>query len=455
MVAASLAPAQSITQLTTPDGSRFVLCVDANVPHLQWAVASWADGADDPPGFPGISRLVLRQSMLGTWRSGSRDPEAERRALAALDEAWQQFAQRPADPEASARVVDLDRAARSLADPTSFHRALAALPVHRPELRDEGATGVLVLTTLPNAIADVGAMLVDRREEMALRDLQRAWSDELVARAGGPGTDPFRPLLAELLALAMPAHPIAGQLEDPLLTAPRRADALATWAATQHPQRTVHVLLGDFDAAAAAQVLQATFVSTRLPAPPPPPPARGFQGQRRSVVPGTSSPMLVIAWPIPANADPTTLTLASQWLAGGAESRLGQLLARANRPQVQVDVRAPWPTTRDGRGLFVVTMREAGGRPGLAIAALDACRDAIAGAPTDAGLQPLLAALQRQWRDTSSDPRRQAAAMAAAALQWPNRPPPIRGPERVEPASVQAFLQATLGGPSVLVEGQP
>ena len=43
----------------------------------------------------GLARVALEQSMLGTFRTGSRDAETERQVLSELDDAWQQLAARP------------------------------------------------------------------------------------------------------------------------------------------------------------------------------------------------------------------------------------------------------------------------------------------------------------------------------------------------------------------------
>src|SRR5688572_31338871 len=74
---ASPAPAPPVV-LTTPDGSRFVLVVEPAMPHVHWAVATQADGRDDPPGLPGLTQAVMKASLGGTWHTGSRDVAKER-----------------------------------------------------------------------------------------------------------------------------------------------------------------------------------------------------------------------------------------------------------------------------------------------------------------------------------------------------------------------------------------
>lgn len=447
-------PASAVQQLTTPDGSRFLLCSDPSVPQLHWVVASWVDGNDDPAGFLGLSRVVLQQSMLGTLRTGSRDADAEQRVLDELDAAWQQLAARPGDAQAIARIGQLDQKARDLGDSESFHRSLAALPAHGAEVRVEPPVGSFVITTLPAAIADVGAMLVERREQNAVRELPRAWLADAMRRAATP-PDLLTPLRTELLTLTLPLHPLTRQPDQMSAAAPRRSDALAVWAATQHPSRTVHVLLGDFDANAAADVLRATFAATKLPAPATTPSAqRLLQGQRRSLVPGAGVSSLLLAWPLPADGDPHLVELATRWLADGDGSRIALWLQRNQRPRAKVAVRAPWPPRAEGQALVVVEVVEADGKPGLAEAVLTACREALKAPPDAASLQALQLRRQRHWRDLAESPRQLAIAIAEAALADPTWSP--GSAERpVEPAAVRTLLQRLTGGPAALVEGRP
>lgn len=452
--AQGILPATSVQQLTTPDGSRFVLCADASVPQLHWVVASWVDGNDDPPGVLGLARVALEQSMLGTFRTGSRDAAAERQVLTELDAAWQQLAARPGDAATITRIEQLDRKARELADPETFHRVLASLPAHGAEVRIDDPIGVFVITTLPAAIADVGAMLVERREHNAVRELPRAWLADVMRRAAAP-PDPLAPLRTELLTLTLPLHPLTQQPDQKAPAAPRRDAALATWASTQHPTRTVHVLLGDFDTAAAAKVLQATFAATQLPTPAaPPPPRRLLQGQRRSQVPGALVPSLLLAWPMPADGDPVTLELAARWLADGDGSRVATWLQRNLRPRAKVSVQVPWPPRAEGQPLVVVEVIEPDGKPGLPEAVLRACRDALAAAPDAGVLQALQLREQRRWRDLAESPRQLAIAIAERSLADPSWSPGATV-RPADPAAVRALLQRLTAGPTALVEGRP
>lgn len=444
------------TTFRTPDGSRFVLIPDPSIPQVHWALASPCDASSEPPGYEGLAWATAQVSLHGTWRSGSRDAEQERAALARLDEAWQRLMRDTHDPAAAANVRRRDEEARAFADLTVFPRLLAAAPVHRPEVLARGPVAVLVLTTLPAAIGEVGRLLVERREQQPLRELPRAWLQVYAERTQQYVADARRPVRTEVLALTMPDLPAARSLEPPATGSPTREQAFAVWAATQHPDRTVHVLLGDFDAAAVRKVLEATFAATALPATPAPPaPApRPLAGARRSAVDGVAVPMVALAWVLPPIADPFVLATAVRHLADGPDSWLGQELHRRGRTSTTVRGTAPWPPTPGGQSLLLVEATDPAGVAGVADVLLAACKAAAAKEPEAAALQAVTASLQRQWREAHSEPRQLAAEIAANALAWPLQAPATEWPEAVAPKAIAELLARTFAGHPVIVEGR-
>ncbi|HEX5054402.1 MAG TPA: insulinase family protein [Planctomycetota bacterium] len=448
------APPEPVT-FTAPDGSRFVLLADPSLPLVHWAVATFADPAQDPPGLEGLALATMRASLGGTWRTGSVDAAREQQALAALDEAWQATMRQPS-PEASARVRSCDDAARALCDDSAFLRVLAAAPAHRPEILDRGPASVLLLTTVAEAIGDVGNLLVERREQQALRDLPQIWMHDLIERIQKRGADTTRGVHAELLTLAMPSHPAVRSFEPPSYHAPTREQAFAVWNATQRPDRTVHVLLGGFDPAAAEPVLRRTFAATSLPRTPAPPapPVRPITGMRRSIVSGSPVPVLTIAWMLPPTADRFVLEAAAWSLGRGTDSRLGQLLQRAGRTSATVSCAAPWPYEAGGHALMLLEIRDPNGTDKLADLVLEACKELGKVPPSQASMQTVAAAMQRRWSALTANPRELAAEIASSALSWPDNGVSTQCPDRIDAKAVQTLLSSVFSGQPVLVEGR-
>jgi hypothetical protein len=412
-------PQRKFHRLTTPDGSLFFLIQDPTVAHIHWAIASWADGRDDPPGLPGLALATAQASLAGTWSTGSRNPQTEREALIKLEEAWQQQLAKPGDPKAAANVISLDKEAAKLSDPRMFERLLAAAPAFQPEVLDRGPLAVFILSTTEPAIETVAKLLLERREEQALRGLSRAWMPTVLAQAQAHAMHPRHRLHTEVLALLMPSSPAIAQLEAPPFTAPDRDQAQATWRASQHPANTVHVLIGNFNVTLIKKTLKLVFSKTKLIAPtrreiPP----STLRGQRRSIVPGITSGGGAIAWVLPPITDPTALELARRWLMderGPLQRALGK-----KRPNLTIDCRAPWPTTSSGQSLLLLDVQDPNGKPGLIDEVIAIC-NTIADKPFSQGqFYPNYLQLLRDWNQTSDSPRAIAAILAQRALVWPS-----------------------------------
>lgn len=445
-----------VVMFTAPDGSRFVLVPDV-VPAVHWAVATFVDANDEPRGLEGLAYTTARASLGGTWRTGSADVEKERQALASLDEAWQTFLQQPGDPAAAANLVESTGIAAGLGDTAAFRRVLAAMPAHRPEVVVREPVCLFVLTTLPDAIGDVGRLLVERREQQALRELQAMWTMDLQRRSTSHFADPTAAVRAEVLALAMPNHVAARSLERPQPRGPKRAEGMAVWESTQHPERTVHLLLGDFDTTAARETLSTVFAAppSRKVERVATQPQSAFQSMRRSTVPGVRVPMVALAWVLPPIEDRFVLEAAALWLGGGLDSHVGQELQRGGRSKASVRCHAPWPRSVDGSSLLLLEVTDPDGTDQLSELVIAAVRTAVAAAPGPASLRQVLATMQRRWCSLTDDPRQLALELAETAVLWPRAAVSTTMPDQVSPEAVQSLLARTFAGQPVLVEGRP
>lgn len=456
--AGAIAQQPAVTAFTAPDGTRFLLAPEPGAATVQWAVATPIDLAHDPLGHEGLAWAVAQSSLLGTWRIGSLDVERERQTVLWLDEAWQRMLRDPRDQGAADDVRRWDEQARELADPQAFVRRLAGAPAWRPTIAAMGPAAVLTLSTTRAGIPAVAALLFERREDQALRDLPRTWLRTCQERGLALAADGRRALRGELLALTMPEHPAVRAVEPASPGLPPRDLALATWQATQRPEHTVHVLIGDFDAAAAQTALAAAFATTNLPASPTrrPQRPRALAGTRRSTVAGLAVPTVALAWQLPATiADGDALATAGRWLADDG----GGFLARTLRPkfagELRLRVTSPWPAMVDEPTLLVVEAEAPAGIAGLADALLAACREATATPPTADELAAAHRSRQRAWHAQGGDGRARAAAAAAAALASPREPVRLDGPGPATSAAVHELLRAVFAAPPAIVEGSP
>lgn len=454
--AGGVAAQQAATSFTAPDGSRFVLVPDSAVPHVQWAIATWADGGDDPPGLEGLARATMRAAAHGPWSIGSRDVAAERACLEEQDLAWQRLLADPRDASAAQRVRELDQRSQELFDATVFPRMLAAAPCHRVEIVERGPVAVLVLTTMPAAIGEVGRLLVERREQQPLRRLPASWLATFGARAAAHAAERHVAVRAEVLALTMPSHPAARFLQPPVPASPTRRQALATWAQSQRPERTVHVLFGDFDRGSAEATLGATFTATALPSRPGnnPPPPQPQAAVRRSLVSGAARPVVAIGWILPAPIDHRIVAAAAAWLGDGPDGHLAGELRRLGRSPRAVRCLAPWPIAADWPGLFLIEVED-DRADGLADLIASTVQKSSQAPPDAVAVQTTLAAMQRRWREQNPGSRELAITLAVEALQWPAQPIAAHGPTGLDAKAMQEALARIFKSQPVIVEGRP
>lgn len=355
-------------ELTTPDGSRFVLLPTAGAPPVvHWVLLTPAGTSEDPEGLDGLSIAVARASMAGTTRVGSRNRASEEDLLARIDEnerrrtllrgAGQQV------PEALLNSLRADASqADSVADRLAWERSLRQVPASPSRLQRTPFATLLQLSAPADAVGRVAALLLARREEPILRGIHdelRGVRRELAAEAVD---DAWTPLRDEVRSLAFGSHsagrPSVTEVEgfQPL----GRPQALEVFERTQRPERSLHVLTGGFDAEALTEVLVQSFAASMLSAEPfvqpqPPPEPRA----RTSRLTDGAITGIAIGLRVPDDADPDAVALAITWLAGGEESFLARrLFAQGVRT---VGLRATYPF--GGLGSAALALVEVGADP--------------------------------------------------------------------------------------------
>jgi predicted Zn-dependent peptidase len=441
----------------TGDGSRFVLVADAAAAAVNWAIATPAGSEADPPGMDGMAAALVEASLNGTWRTGTADPAAERAALQALDRAIANSAALPRDSKPPTGPSDVDRAGlvlQLLGDPQAFRRVLAAVPAVDLEVSESLQAAVLTLTTTAASIEAVGRLLVERREQFAMRGAFRSYITHNATSAQIWDADPFNQLRAEAAALAFPGLQRARAGQRPVFTVPTLAAIEECWHSTQRPDRSVHVLVGNFEPATVRSTLERIFAVTALPAwqPRPEGAPRPLGAVRRSVVPGLAHPACVLAWQLPDAADATVGDVAAHWLASGGDSWLHRELQRAGRAPATSSARSPWPPG-PGPALFVVEVSEnKGDARTLADVCLQLCRKAGDTPPTAAELERVQAERLQTWEAATRDGHVFAQQMATRLLDDPKA---LVGPPTAATAEdVQRWLRELTARNPVVIEGR-
>jgi len=465
LLASALAGADAAAQalvardFRTPDGTRVILLPMPGPPVFTWAVASPIGPQVDPAAAPGLAAACALASMRGTWLTGSLDATSEREALAKLDAAEVELALAPRiegqpPTELAAKVQQLAAAAAALSDRLAFRRVLMGSPVQDPRIDLSDNCAVLTLTTRTAATRTVARLLLERREEQALRGFRADFETLHAAATRHWDSDLLAPLRAEVLALAYPGSPLARSGDRPTTPDVSRALAETTWANSQAPSRTLHVLAGNFDSAAVEGTLQVVFRRSFLPDPTATAQTvvRGGHTMRRAVLPGASCAAAVIAWPMVEGDDATALQCLARWFASGSQSWLARELQRLGRKQLRITGRAAWPTgTLDG--MFVVEVADtADDSPKLADQILAICATQADLQPRPKALAAAHGSLLAEWQQATGRPAALVRHYAAQLLQQPRLDVPLQPPHIENFAALPAMLHEILARQPIVVE---
>lgn len=422
----------------TGDGSRFHLIATGG-PLVHWAMATPAGAQEDPPGLEGLSLACARAAMYGTWHTGSRDAAAERTAL---DQA---------DQGSDAATAT----ARALADPRAWLRVLTGAPAMDLALEDRTACAVLSLTTVSSAIPRIAQLLVERREDAALRSLHEEWRAVADALRQRTEADPLWPLRSEAVGLCYPGHPLGRAVERPAANArPDRATAMQVWRRTQRPDRCVHVLVGGFDLAATRAELERSFAVTALREPVPSLPApRALPAVRRSSVPGSGNGA-VLAYRLHGSEPEQDLAVAVHWLGTGPDCWLARLLPASGGRVSSASVTLLRPGV-GAPGLLLVELSGKASSGDLAELGLATCAVARTAEPVASEVAAATSLALAAWERATRSPRQFAAVLAERALQRP-ADPVLTAPAPATPAGVAAALKSVFGSNQpAIVEWQP
>ncbi len=443
-----------------PDGSRVVLVPSEGPPIVHWAVATLVGPEVDPEASPGMAAACALASMRGTWNIGSLDAQRERQALLQLDAAETTLLRAPRGLDGSPsaelfdRVQQLRRSAAMFSDPNAFRRMMIGAPTQDPRIQLVGNVSLLTFSTVPYGIELCAKLLLERRENQALRGFRDDYRKVREDAAALWDQDDLAPLRAEAMALAYPGSAVARLADRPTSGSISRALAEAAWVQSQHPSRTVHVLTGNFDAQAARADIEAVFLRSNLPRLLPMARAtlRSGQAMRRATVAGARYPAAILAWPLSGDEDDATLQTVANWIAGGPQSWLSLELMKSGRKEVRVAVRAPWPRTAQNGMLAIEVSDPASGAAELTDQVLRLCQRIARSEPTSDEMRAAHGRTLRAWGVHTNSPIELAAHFARTLLEQPETKLPLLPPAMPTSKAVQEMLQQILARQPIVVE---
>ncbi len=304
------------SEFTLPNGLRFIVAERHAWPVVSFHTVVKAGFADDPAGETGMSQLLQRIAYKGVESVGSRDWAAEKKALDAVEEAYDRWeAERNRGPQADeGKLISLElqirlalEKAQSLADPGEYSRVLQENGAFGMEASAGGDMTEFHYTLPSNRIELWFLMESERLLHPVFRDFYRERQMALDEQQTTTEANLQRLLLENFAAAAFTAesyrNPARGWPSDVVRL--RAASAKRFFDRYYTAPDIVIAIAGDVQPAEVKRLAERYFGALPSRAAPPPqhtvdPPQRG---PRTVVVEANGPPMLAIGYKRPDQYD--------------------------------------------------------------------------------------------------------------------------------------------------------
>lgn len=339
------------------NGWTFILVRRPEAPVFSFATVADVGSAQEVAGITGLAHMFEHMAFKGTPNIGTRDYEAEKKAIAALEEAYQAYqAERLAPRPDPAKVERLLAAFKE-------RQAQAASYVVQNEFDDvltrEGgsdlnaSTGADVTTYFYSLPANKVELFCFLESERFLHPVFREFYEErdVVQEERRLSTEShfIGRLVDQFLAAAYNAHPYQqntiGYMSD--LQSFTITDAQKFFDTYYAPSNLTTAVVGDIDPATLVPLLDKYF--GRIPARPAPPPLRTVEppqlAEKTVVITDPAQPVYLEAYHKPAQTHPDQAVYEAidDVLSNGRTSRLYRSLVRDKKLAVEVQSFSGFP----------------------------------------------------------------------------------------------------------------
>ena len=258
-----------VTEFALPNGLQFLIVERHDAPAVSFHTYVRAGSADDPTGHTGLASLFERLAFTGTEAIGSKNWAEERKALDAVEEAYDRLeAERNLVKPSPGRIDTLEAHVRVAVDNANRY---ADSKQYSDVLLENGSTGVGV-TVSADATESYYSLPSNRLELWFLMESQRlmrpVFRDFYTERAASMEQQQRRSdiaaqgrLFTEFAAAAFEAHPYrnptGGWPSD--LPSLRRTDAKAFFDQYYVPGNITMTIVGDVNPAEARRMAEKYF----------------------------------------------------------------------------------------------------------------------------------------------------------------------------------------------------
>jgi predicted Zn-dependent peptidase len=364
---ATRAPAQDLKSFEAKtkvhvlqNGWTFIIVERPVAPVFSFATIADVGSAQEVPGITGLAHMFEHMAFKGTPNLGTSDYEAEKKALDALEAAYQAYqaervSPRP-DPQRSQKLE------RLLADFKAKQQTAASFVVKGAfddVVTREGGVGMNASTSadetqyyysLPANKVELFAFLESERfYHPVFREFYEERDVVMEERRMTTESQPLGRLVEQFTSAAFTAHPYhqptIGYTSD--LQSITITDAENFFRTFYVPSRLTTAIVGDVHAETLIPLLEKYF--GRIPARPAPPPLRTVEppqtAERTVVLEDPSQPLYLEAYHKPASTDPDqpVYDAIDDVLSTGRTSRLYRSLVRDKKLAVDVESFSGYP----------------------------------------------------------------------------------------------------------------
>ena len=348
---------QHVTQHTLKNGWTFILVERPVAPVFSFMTRVNVGSAQEGAGQTGLAHMFEHMAFKGTPRLGTKDYQAEKKALVALEEAYQAYQEeklsRNADPEK----------VKSLFDVFKQRQKEASHYVIKNEFGDiierEGGVALNAFTSadvtgyfysLPANKVELFAYL---ESERFLQPVFREFYEErdvvMEERRLRTESQPFGRLLEQFVSTAFMAHPyhhpVIGYASD--IQSYTMTDAKQFYEAQYVPSNMVTAIVGDIQTKQVIPLLEKYF--GRISAGSSPPPIRTVEPtsitEKTVILQDPSQPLYLEGYHKPAatHVDQPVYDAIDDILTNGRTSRLFRSLVRDKQIAVSVGAYGAYP----------------------------------------------------------------------------------------------------------------
>ena len=335
-----------MTEFTLDNGLKFLVLERHEAPVISFHIYADVGAVDEVKGITGLAHLFEHMAFKGTKTVGTKDYEAEARAMAKIDELFLALKTERRKGE-QADKVRLEQLQNQFKEAQEQAQEYLVHDEYEEAFSREGSSGfnagtgqdvTQYIVSLPsNKIELWMSMESDRFLNPVLREFYKEKDVVMEERRLGTESQPVGRLLEEFLAIAYKAHPygepIVGHMSD--LETLTRSEAEAFFKKYYLPSNLTVAIVGDVNPQEVRELAEEYF--SRIPSGPKPDPVETVEppqlGQRRVIMQDPAQPFVLIGYHKPSinHSDNAVFDAITEIVGIGRTSRLYKSLVKEKK----------------------------------------------------------------------------------------------------------------------------